>query len=338
MKKEDQKEPTSVTTLTVRKQEIPVTMTSLLQTSLKFFPENPRIYSLVRSDGKEPTQPQIYERLLEQEHVKQLIQDIRRNGGLIEPLLVRDGTMEVLEGNSRLAAYRYLAKTDNPINWSKVKCTVLPATVDESLIFAILGQHHIKGKKDWAPFEQAGFLYRRHKNHHIEYQELATEIGLPKSRVVQLIDTYQFMLDHKQHETSRWSYFDEFLKSPKIRKVRKKHPQFDKLIIGKIDSGEIPRAVDVRDDLPLICAASEASLKQFLNGTVTFSEAVADAREAGSKNVELKKLERFRAWIVKPEVEKALKAARGQTKSQIDFELTKLLARIQALKKAVKKA
>src|ERR1051326_3293104 len=115
MKKKDQREATSVTTLTVRKQEIPVTTKYLLQTSLKFFPENPRIYSLVRSDGKEPTQPQIYDRLLEQEHVKQLVQDIRRNGGLIEPLLVRDGSMEVLEGNSRLAAYRYLAKTDNPI-------------------------------------------------------------------------------------------------------------------------------------------------------------------------------------------------------------------------------
>jgi hypothetical protein len=145
------------------------------------------------------------------------------------------------------------------------------------------------------------------------------------------------MLDHKQHETSRWSYFDEFLKSPKIRKVRRKHPEFDKLIIEKVDSGEIPRAVDVRDDLPMVCAASEASLKQFLNGTVSFSEAVADAKEAGSKNVELKKLERFRVWIVKPEVEKALKAARGQPRSQIELELTKLLARIQALKKAVKK-
>src|SRR6266446_2676549 len=102
MKKKASKTAT-VTTLTVRKQEIPVTTKYLLQSSLKFFPENPRIYSLVRTDGKEPSQPQIYDRLIEQEHVKQLVQDIRRNGGLIEPLLVRAGSMEVLEGNSRLA-------------------------------------------------------------------------------------------------------------------------------------------------------------------------------------------------------------------------------------------
>ena len=35
-----------------------------------------------------------------------------RNQGLIEPLIVRDDTFEVLEGNSRLAAYRFLAKSD----------------------------------------------------------------------------------------------------------------------------------------------------------------------------------------------------------------------------------
>jgi hypothetical protein len=328
----------TVTTLTVRKEEIPVTTRYLLQSSLRFFPENPRIYSLVRSDGKEPSQPQIYDRLIQQEHVKQLVQDIRRNGGLIEPLLVRDGSMEVLEGNSRLAAYRYLAKTDNPITWSKIKCTILPSSVNEALIFAILGQHHIKGKKDWAPFEQAGFLYRRHKNHEVEYQDLANEIGLPKSRVIHLINTYQFMLDHEQHDTARWSYFDEYLKSSKIRKARVKFPELDKLIITKIDSGEIPRAVDVRDDLPMICVAPEKSLKQFVDGSVTFPEAVTDAKEAGSKNSELKKLAKFRAWVVKPEVEKALKAARGDSKSQIAFELNKLFVRIQALKKAVTKA
>lgn len=319
-------------TLTVRGQEIPIVTKYLTQTSLKFFPDNPRIYSIVRPDGKEPNQNEILKRLLEQEHVRQLIQDIKRNGGLIEPLLVRDGSMEVLEGNSRLAAYRHLAKSD-PVKWAYVKCTVLPSDVSESLIFVILGQHHIKGKKDWVPYEQAGFLYRRFKLHKVDLETLANEIGLPQRRVKHLINTYQFMIDNKQDDVNRWSYFDEYLKSTKIKKARDKFPQLDEQVVKKINSGEIPRAVDVRDELPLICSGPSKLLKRFVEGNSTFSEASEAAQEAGSKNIELKKLQNFRNWVVKPEVEAALVRTQGQSKSRIIYELDKLHARIQALRK-----
>ena len=110
--------------------------------------------------GASPGEEEIQQQLLNMEHVKELIQDIRRNGGLLDPIIVREGTLEVLEGNSRLAAYRALAK-DDPVKWAFIKCTVLPPDIEESLVFGLLGQYHIKGRKDWAPFEQAGFLYRQ---------------------------------------------------------------------------------------------------------------------------------------------------------------------------------
>ena len=44
------------------------------------------------------------------DHVKGLVHSIRTHGGLIDPVLVRDTDYVVLEGNSRLAAYRLLAK------------------------------------------------------------------------------------------------------------------------------------------------------------------------------------------------------------------------------------
>ena len=46
------------------------------------------------------------------DHVKQLVQSIRANGGLTDPLIVQDGEFVVFEGNSRLAAYRLLARLD----------------------------------------------------------------------------------------------------------------------------------------------------------------------------------------------------------------------------------
>ena len=115
------------------------------------------------------------------DHVKVLIQEIQRDGGLTDPVVVRAGSLEVLEGNSRLAAYRALARID-PLKWDTMKCKLLPENLDESLIFALLGQYHIRGKKDWAPFEQAGFLYRRSTVHDIDAAQLAQEIGLSRRR------------------------------------------------------------------------------------------------------------------------------------------------------------
>jgi ParB-like nuclease domain len=108
--------------------------------------------------------------------LKALIHDISDNGGLIDPLVVRDKDFVVLEGNSRLAAYRFLASKD-PIKWAKAKCTILPADIDEKLVFALLGQYHVKGKKDWVPYEKAGFLYRRHKQQKVVLSTIAAELS-----------------------------------------------------------------------------------------------------------------------------------------------------------------
>lgn len=183
--------PAVSNSILIRGQEVPVTTKNIEQAKLRFYPENPRVYSILHGNGDIPGQDEIQKRLLEMEHVKELIQDIRINKGLIEPLIVRDETLEVLEGNSRLAAYRALAKTD-PVKWGYVKCTILPADIDEFLVFALLGQFHIKGKKDWAPYEQAGFLYRRFKKHHADLKTLALEIGISAKKIAACVPTRCF--------------------------------------------------------------------------------------------------------------------------------------------------
>ena len=153
--------------LTLRGEEIIVQVGTLPQISLLFYLENPRLYSLVRADGIEPSQDDIEATLTKKEHVKQLIKSIEINGGLIDPVIVRGNSNVVIEGNSRLAAYRVLAKK-NPIMWGQIKVKILPNDIPESSVFALLGEYHIIGKTDWAPYEQAGYLYRRHENHKIE--------------------------------------------------------------------------------------------------------------------------------------------------------------------------
>jgi hypothetical protein len=158
-------------TLTVARVEIPVRCGWMPQSDLQFYPENPRIFSIL-SGEEEVSQADIQERLGRMDHVKTLLQSIKANGGLTDPLLVRDGDLVVLEGNSRLAAYRLLAKGD-AIAWGMVKVKLLPADVNEGLVFALLGEYHIVGRKDWAPYEQAGYLWRRQHNHNVSPARMA---------------------------------------------------------------------------------------------------------------------------------------------------------------------
>ena len=168
-------------TITIGKQKIEAKLCELNQADLKFYPENPRVYNVLKFEGSDPTQEEIERYMCSQDHVKQLKVSIESNGGLIDPLMVQDGTMVVLEGNSRLAAYRLLCAKD-PIKWGKVKCKLLPKDISEATIFALLGQFHIVGRKDWDPFEQAHYLYRRHKQTQIPIEAMAQELGITKQK------------------------------------------------------------------------------------------------------------------------------------------------------------
>ena len=145
--------------LVIGKEKYPAYKCEIEQNKLNFYPENPRVYSVLNGNNYTPTQTEIEELMCKKDHVKQLKESIKSNGGLIDPIIVRDGDYVVLEGNSRLAAYRLLNKQD-PIKWSKLKAIILPNDIPESAVFALIGQYHIIGRKDWDPYEQAGYLYR----------------------------------------------------------------------------------------------------------------------------------------------------------------------------------
>ena len=99
-------------TLTIGKKIFEVQKGDLNQADLKFYIDNPRVYSALRTHNETPSQKEIEELMTGMDHVKQLKLSIETNGGLIDPLIVRAGDNVVLEGNSRLAAYRLLCRID----------------------------------------------------------------------------------------------------------------------------------------------------------------------------------------------------------------------------------
>jgi hypothetical protein len=324
-------------TLRIRGIDIPTITKDVEQSKLQFFVDNPRIYSFVRADGNLPTQSEICDELLQHEHVRILKEDIVANGGLIDPLIVRAGDFVVLEGNSRLAAYRFLASKD-PIKWGKVRCTLLPANIDEKLVFALLGQYHIKGKKDWVPYEKAGFLFRRHKGHQIELSTVATEIGILASEAKHLVSVYEFMIAHKDTDREHWSYYDEYLKSNRIKRARDEYSTFDAFVVDEVKSGRIPKAMELRDKLPTICAASGKILKRYVERKISFSDAYEDAVDSGGENPAYKKLRRFRTWLASQDTEEDLLEANKTVRDKALFELKEIEKRSRKLKDILEKS
>ena len=311
--------------IVIRGTKIPIKSKRLDVIKLKFYPENPRIYSAIGADESNPSQEEIQDKLSTMDHVKELVHDIKLNGDLIDPIIVKDGSFEVLEGNSRLAAYRLLI-TQDPIKWGTMRSTLLPDDIDESLIFVLLGQYHIKGKKDWQPFEQAGFLHRRHKRSNISIDKLANELGLQLSEAKNLVQTYEFMAVNNMKNPTQWSYFYEYIKSRKIKKYRNHYDEFDNLIVEKVKSGEVGTSMQFRDGLKMLGDAKSNVVNKFVKKEYSFEQAIEAIIDSGSSNEVYKRLCRFRMWLAKSETKKTIKSSKDEQKKEMDYELKMISA------------
>ncbi len=321
-------------TITLRKREIKVKTGFLPHHTLLFYAENPRIYSIVwNEEGDEPTQEDIFEALSKTEHVREtLVPSIKSNGGLIEPVLVRKNV--VLEGNSRLAAYRLLAQKDAS-TWEMIRVRVLPESISDSEVFSLLGEFHIVGKKDWAPFEQAGYLYRRFKTHGVDEKQLHHEVGLSPSKIRHLIRVYEFMLNIDDRNPERWSYYDELLKGRRFNHTRELYPGFDQKITELIQSEEIERAVDVRDGLPKITKIGGNTLKRFMNGKLSFHDALQEAQHRGAGNYYTKKFTDFKNFLAEENVDAELANISDEERSNLSYLINRIEARIKQIAKKV---
>ncbi len=321
-------------TLTLKKEEIVVKNCLMNQAELRFYTDNPRIYSFVFAGDEELSQDEIEKRLTELDHVKQLLQSIKANGGLLDAIIVREGDNVVLEGNSRLAAYRMLCR-GNPIKWGQIKCTLLPRDISEDHVFALLGEYHIIGRKDWAPYEQAGYLWRRKQKHGVPPDKMAKEMGLSVKGINHLIKVYSFMVKHHEDNPQRWSHYDEYLKSRTIDKAREYHPKMDQVVVGKISRGEIAKAVDVCDKVAKICAIKGPILNRFLKNEDSLEECYEEAIAGGADNAALKKLHSFRVFLGDMETRKGLKKMPQKQRAKCKYELKKIKGHVDSQLKSL---
>ena len=330
--KDSKTAPSSEVKIPIRGKNYTVSICYLKQEELKFYSDNPRVYSVLHNNKvKVPTQDEIEEHLQKLEHVRELRDDIRDNGGLIEPLYVKESTLEVVEGNSRLAAYRLLAE-DNAVVWETVKCALLPKDVPDSAIASLLGQLHLKGKKSWAPYEQASFLHRRHCKDKITIPALTKELNISEKAIRHKISVIALMIKHNDNTIGHWSHYDEFLKNRKIKKACEDHTDFETTVVGLIKTGDI-KAVEVRDKLKVLCGTkSEKPIKHLVSGG-SLDDAVKAAKSLGGDNTALQKVKRFKSWVVMIDTKQAVTTAPEKIRNEIIYELRIIQTQIAKLLK-----
>lgn len=321
-----------VENLTIGKKNIQVQLVELNQATLQFYPENPRVYSVLNTAGIEPTQEEIEKHMCSLEHVKQLRISIESNGGLIDPLIVRDGDFTVLEGNSRLAAYRLLCSTD-PVKWGKVKCKLLPADISDDAIFTLLGQYHIIGRKDWEPFEQAHYLFRRQQETKVPIAFMAQELGISKQKAEKMIQVIEFMIAHDDLNKRHWSHYEEYLKNAQIKKFRATSPSIDDTIAQAVKTEQIREASDMRklgDIAKVGDKQSKKVMQKIAEGKMDLYEGYSEIQDSGKLDDAVKRLKTFRTLINDASFEKQV-AASEESIQQSQFEIKKIIKRLEAI-------
>ena len=192
--------------------------------------------------------------------------------------------MQVIEGNSRLAAFRQLHKKTGDEKWSQIPCNCVKNLTPEQQD-AYLNQIHVKGKTPWAAFEKANFVYTR-KKEGVAISEIARRFSVSEQEVGTCIKVVSLMEGNGDKEKSHFSYYDALVRSRKINQSSGYTSEVKKRILQKIkksatkdaDDAEF-KAQEMRDKLPAVLAKKKV-LQKFLDGTLTLDEAYQNARQS----------------------------------------------------------
>lgn len=194
--------------------------------ALKFLADNPRVYACTHGQvnfaNKTAGEQQqiIYKELLKESSVKNLIPEIRRHGGLMESILVRWDTMEVIEGNSRLAVYRKLHEIDGKGEWELIPCEIVSSlTSDQQAAF--LNQIHVKGKTQWSAYEKANFAYVR-KQSGWPVKKIAKIFGESEPTIYTRIGVIDMMKRNRDATRSHFSFYDVLARNPEAKEFIEK--------------------------------------------------------------------------------------------------------------------
>jgi len=258
---------------------------------LKFLADNPRVYACTHGQvnfaNKTAGEQQqiIYKELLKESSVKNLIPEIKRHGGLMESILVRWDTMEVIEGNSRLAVYRKLHEIDGKGDWELIPCEIVSNLTSEQQA-AFLNQIHVKGKTQWSAYEKANFAYVR-KQSGWTVEKIANVFGESQPTIYNRIGVIKMMKKNRDTERSHFSFY-KVLADNREAKSRIEESGLKRLLSDIKQFGENHEendftALNMRKMLPVVLNKPKV-LKKYESGEISLDEAYQRAKTSRAED------------------------------------------------------
>ena len=276
--------------ITILGKKVQVSSAVLPVDELLFLEDNPRVYAVTHGsvDGfddltEEEQQQLIFEKLSDEPSVKKLIPEIQRHGGLIEPILIRYDTKQVIEGNSRLAAYRLLQCQDSAGQgtWDEIPCHMVSQLSDEQQA-ALLNQIHVKGKTNWSAYEKANFAFVRYKRGWT-YQAIADLFGESLGTIRTRVSVVRLMQKSEDDDQRRFSYYDVLVRTRTIwNEVSNEDSPLRQAVITQIkrinpDRDQEFTAQELRKKLPAVMKKPKI-LRRYQRGDVDLDEAYERAK------------------------------------------------------------
>ena len=259
--------------------------------NLKFLKDNPRVYACTHGEPNfddltdEEQQDKIFQKLLQEPSVKNLKPEVKRHDGLMEPILVRHDTQEVIEGNSRLAVYRQLQQEKAEGEWGLIPCDIVSSLTDEQQA-AFLNQIHVKGKTSWSAYEKANFAFVRF-HREISIKKIAETFGETELEIKKRVEIISKMQENGDNDISHFAYYDVLVRNRQISVSITDNIELRDFLLKNIkelspDDSEVEfTSQDLRDKLPTIISKPKV-LKKYINGTVTLDEGYQDAKISGA--------------------------------------------------------
>lgn len=279
---------TTQETITIRGQAIPIGLDTVSVDKLSFLPDNPRVYAVThgipgfRELSPEQQQKLIFEALCKEPSVKNLKKDIPRNGGLLERILVRHDRYEVVEGNSRLAAYRLLRDEAADGSWEGIPCRLVSSLTEEQQA-AYLQQIHVTGKTQWSAYEKANFAYVHRSERGWTVEHIAELFGESETTILKKISVIKMMAENKDPEREHFSFYEVLYGVQQSVKDKRDRSQLWAVVLGQIRGMESAEpssrytAMELRRRLPAVLRKPKIE-KRFTAGKISLEDAFQSAK------------------------------------------------------------
>ena len=280
------------TTIAIMGQQVPARHEEIPINQLHFLPDNPRVYAAIREmpdfNGltTDEKQVRIYERLLQEPSVRNLVPEIERDGGLQDPITVRWDTHQVIEGNSRLAAYRKLSDGSGDDRWTDIRCLVVSTLTDDQQT-RLLGQAHLTGKTDWSPYAKALFCFRWVVEQERDVSTLHKLSGITPAEIKKDVKVIHLMRENNDNKLSHFSYYNVLVRSRAIYAALAESATLRDTLLPQIKT-EAFTAQEMRQRLPTVIAKPRI-LRKYQKGDVSLEDAYDRAKISGAEQ-RLKKI------------------------------------------------